>query len=112
MDSLEIEEFQIDAEVISSLLELDNDELEAFAELHEDMTDDNEVELFIFTCWHIFKKTGSPNWADKCLEKAQRWAASTPLDDEQYKRRCQMTKLIMTIARHLGRRFSKAKTLK
>lgn len=67
MESLEIEEIQIDGEVASSLLELDNDDLEAFAELHENMTDDNEVELFIFTCFHLFKKIGSPDWADKCL---------------------------------------------
>lgn len=94
MDSVGIEEFRIDEDVVSSILQLSNDELEGLTTLYGDSPDDADIELFIFTCFLLFKRTDSPRRAELAIRKAQKWAASTPPDHSQWRRRLAMMRSI------------------
>lgn len=84
---MENDVFQIDEELASSLQELDDDELECFAELHESSTNDAEMELFIFACLELFKRTRAQEWAQRAAVQADLWIASTILSDDHVVRR-------------------------
>ncbi|KAL2014889.1 hypothetical protein VTN00DRAFT_2414 [Thermoascus crustaceus] len=99
---MESEVFQINEEIASSLREIDDDELRVFSELHEDPTNDEEIELFIFTNFNLYKRTGDPEWAQRAMVQTDLWLLSTPLEDEQSARRYRIANLIRATACERG----------
>ncbi|KAI3011192.1 hypothetical protein CBS147346_1393 [Aspergillus niger] len=102
MDSVGIDEFRIDEDVASSIIESSNDELEGLTALYHDSSDDADIEIFIFACLVSFQRTDSLQWAEKAVRKAQQWTASTPLGDGHYRRRFRILTSIRTLANTRG----------
>ncbi|KAJ5328560.1 CHAT domain-containing protein [Penicillium brevicompactum] len=98
MSTSETDGFEIDDEVASSIRLLEKEELMEFAELYEDLTEDKEIELFIFTCVILFIRTDSLEWVDRAIKRAQLWTVSTPLENDQYKRRSKIRQSIRHFA--------------
>ncbi|SPB51509.1 Aminotransferase class I and II family protein [Aspergillus niger] len=98
MDSMGINEFRIDGDVARSIVESSNDELEELTALYHDSSDDADIELFIFACLVLFRRTYSLQWGEQAYEKAQQWTASTPLGDGQYRRRFRIMTSIKALA--------------
>ncbi|KAH6702785.1 CHAT domain-containing protein [Leptodontidium sp. MPI-SDFR-AT-0119] len=66
--------FCVDPELTSSILELSEDELRAFAEFHEDLTTDEQIELYIFTRCILATRSRSEADAQLAIQYAEGWA--------------------------------------
>ncbi|KAK0611676.1 CHAT domain-containing protein [Immersiella caudata] len=75
-----MELFSIDAETASLLEDLSNDELCSFAELHDNPAIDGQIELYIYTCFLLFKKSVSTEHLEQAVQRAEGWVAVTPTD--------------------------------
>ena len=82
--------FSIEAEMASSLHDINDDELRSFAELHEDPTNDEQTELYIYTCFMIFKRTRSTEYLEQAIQRTEGWVAVTGLDYPDRARRFQI----------------------
>lgn len=78
--------FAIESDMVSSLYDMDDEDLCSFAELHEGPTSDVQVELYICTCFFVFTRTGSMNHLKRAIQQAKRWVTVTPDDDQQHAR--------------------------
>jgi hypothetical protein len=82
-----MEIFYIAQDIVSSLRDLSDYELQFFAGLHEDPTNDVQIELFIYVCFLIFTRTGSVEYLEQARHWAEKWATATPEDSADQARR-------------------------
>ncbi|OPB40489.1 hypothetical protein A0O28_0005680 [Trichoderma guizhouense] len=82
-----IEEFHIDAELLSSLHEASEEDLQALAELHEDPANDDQIELYIYLCYLIFRKCSNKQSLEQAIQRAEGWAAATAASHPDHDRR-------------------------
>lgn len=101
-ESMEENIFHIDGDLEAVLAELDNDELQSFTETYEDLKNDTEVELYIFTSLQLLKRTGSYEWTEKATMQAHKWVVLTPIEDEDFHRRYRIQHLVGHVARDKG----------
>jgi len=66
--------FCLDRELTNSILGLSEDELRAFPELHEDLTNDRQIELYIFTLCTLATRSKSVADAQLATQYAEGWA--------------------------------------
>lgn len=85
--SSNIEEFYIDAELLSSLHEASEEDLQALAELHEDPANDDQIELYIYICYLIFQKWSNKQSLERSIQRAEGWAAATAASHPDHNRR-------------------------
>ena len=90
--------FDIDPEMSSMLDDMPNEELRLFADVQEPGGDD-ETELYIYTCFLAFKKTGSKEHLKRAILQAERWVAVTPDGHAQRARRLELL-AIMSARKH------------
>jgi hypothetical protein len=83
----EMELFNTEAEITSSLNDMSEEDLRSFAELHEDPANDNQIELYIHTCFLIFRKALSREYLERAIQRAEGWVAVTPADHPDRTRR-------------------------
>ena len=83
----EIEPFRIDHEIITSLHNMDNEELRSFAELHEDPVNDEQIELYIYACFLAFRTTHSTEFLKQAVQRAEEWVTETVDDHPDRTRR-------------------------
>lgn len=103
-ESMEENIFHIDGDLEAVLAELDNDELQSFTETYEDLKNDTEVELYIFTSLQLLKRTGSYERTEKATMQAHKWVVLTPIEDEDFHRRYRIQHLVGHTARDKGHR--------
>ncbi|KAM5355006.1 hypothetical protein ACJ41O_001652 [Fusarium nematophilum] len=70
--------FTIDEELVSHLDDLSEDELRAFAEMNEDPTNDEQIELYIYCCLMLFQESGSGEDLERAIHRAEGWISATP----------------------------------
>ncbi|KAL7914184.1 hypothetical protein GGI35DRAFT_490474 [Trichoderma velutinum] len=83
-----MEEFHIDAELLSSFNGLSEDDLQALAELYEDPTTDEQIELYIFLYSLMFRKWHNRQNLKRAIQQADEWATATSASHPDYSRRC------------------------
>jgi tetratricopeptide (TPR) repeat protein len=85
--SAEIELFNVEVEMATLLQEMSNEELHSFAELHEDPANDDQIELYIYTCFFIFTRTHSMEHLRQAIGRMEGWIAEVPMDHPDRARR-------------------------
>ncbi|EPS45867.1 hypothetical protein H072_279 [Dactylellina haptotyla CBS 200.50] len=83
--------FDIDPEITSSLDELDDEELENFAESQlepqeQGPVNSKQVELYIYTCFLIFRKRHSPKYLEQAIHQTGGWIAKLGVDPDNERR--------------------------
>ena len=82
--------FRIEPEMATSLHDMSNEDLCSFAELHEDLVNDVQIELYIFTYFLLFTRTLSREYLEQAIQRTKGWVAVTDLDDPDRVRRFQI----------------------
>ena len=82
--------FSIEAEIASSLHDISDEDLRSFAELHEDPANDKQIELYVYTCFLIFKRTRLTEYLEQAIQRIEGWIEVTGLDHPDRARRFQM----------------------
>lgn len=72
-----MEESHIDAELLSLLQEASEEDLQALAELHEDLTNDDEVELYIYLRFLSFRRSHNVQCLRQAIQRAFARAMAT-----------------------------------
>ncbi|KAL6825569.1 CHAT domain-containing protein [Trichoderma sp. SZMC 28015] len=83
-----MEDFHIDAELLSSLHEASEEDLQFLAELHEDPVNDDQIELYIYLCFLIVRKSYNKQSLEQAIQRAEGWAAATASSHPDHDRRC------------------------
>ncbi|RYP48546.1 hypothetical protein DL768_005585 [Monosporascus sp. mg162] len=83
----EIELFNIEAEMASLLNDMTDEDLRAFAETQDDPAGDEQIELYIYACFLIFKESGSTEHLERAVQRAEIWIAITSTDHSDRTRR-------------------------
>ncbi|KAJ0130253.1 Vegetative incompatibility protein HET-E-1 [Fusarium oxysporum f. sp. albedinis] len=63
--------FHIDVEMASLLSDMSEEDLRSFAETQEDPISDEQIELYIFSCFFIFQKTCSVEYLERATQRAE-----------------------------------------
>lgn len=86
---MDTEEFHIDAELKALCDEASEEDLQALAEMHEDPTNDDQIEFYIYLCFLRFQKSRfkESEHLEKAIQRAEGWVAVTPAHDPDYNRR-------------------------
>ncbi|KAH0522766.1 hypothetical protein TsFJ059_006562 [Trichoderma semiorbis] len=82
-----MEEFHIDAELLSTFHEASEEDLRALAELYEDPANDGQIELYIYLCFLIFRKSRNTQSLEQAIQRAEGWAAVTAASHPDHNRR-------------------------
>jgi tetratricopeptide (TPR) repeat protein len=98
--------FSVDPEIATSLHELSNEDLCSFAELHEDPAKDEQIELYICTCFLIFEKTCSTKYLEQAIQRTEGWIAAIGPEHPDRARRLRL--LDMMSARFIDQSVSQA----
>ena len=85
-----MELFRVDPEIATSLHELSNEDLRSFAVLHKDPANDEQLELYICTCFLIFERTRSTEYLGQAIRRTEGWIAVIGLDHPDRARRLQI----------------------
>lgn len=72
------------------LHDMSDEHLRSFVELHEDPANDEQIELYIYTCFLISKRTLSKGHLEQAIQRAQGWIAVLAIDHPDYARRFQI----------------------
>ncbi|KAK2469063.1 hypothetical protein H9L39_19331 [Fusarium oxysporum f. sp. albedinis] len=82
--------FHIDVEMASLLSDMSEEDLRSFAETQEDPISDEQIELYIFSCFFIFQKTCSVEYLERATQRAEGWFAIAAKDHPDRARRLQL----------------------
>jgi hypothetical protein len=83
----EMDLFHIEAEITSCLHDMSDDDLRSSAELHEGPVNDEQIELHIYTCFLIVKRTRSTEHLEQVIRRTKGWIAELNIDHPDYARR-------------------------
>lgn len=90
----EMQPFNIGAEMASFLNDMSNEDLCAFVESQEDPAGDEQIELYIYSCFLIFKESSSAEHLERAAQQAEGWAEATSTDHPDRTRRIQILDMI------------------
>ena len=85
-----MEPFNIEAEIVSSLRDMSDEDLRSFAELQEDPTSDEQIELYIYTCFFIYMRTHSTECLEQAIQRTEGWIEVAASDHPDRARRFQI----------------------
>ena len=86
----QMELFNIEAEMASSLYDMSDEELRSLAELQEDPKSDPQIELYIYTCFLLFTRTRSAEYLEQAIQRTEGWIAVIAIDHPDRTRRFQI----------------------
>ncbi|RYP01436.1 hypothetical protein DL764_006206 [Monosporascus ibericus] len=92
-----MELFRIDHEIATSLHGMDDEELRSFAELQEDPASNEQIELYIYTRFFIFKRTSLTEHLEQAILRTEGWIAETAVDNPDRARRCDILDMMSTL---------------
>jgi hypothetical protein len=90
-----MELFRMDHEITTVLHDMTDDELHAFAELHEDLASDEEIELYIYICFLNSNRMRATESLEQAIQRTQRWVAATPASQTDRTRRSQILQMML-----------------
>ncbi|KAL7934285.1 CHAT domain-containing protein [Trichoderma chlorosporum] len=109
-----MEDFHIDTELRALLVDTSEEDLEALMELHEDPTNDNQIEMYIYLCFLLWIKSKGIERLEQAKKWAEGWVAVTPADHPDHNRRLSILNTALawghqyvTIAEDIGTRASR-----
>jgi hypothetical protein len=79
--------FRLEPDMIGLLRGLSDEELQAFAEVQADTISDAQVELHMYVCFLLFKRTKSVEHLEQAAHRAEGWLAITPNEHPDRPRR-------------------------
>ncbi|RYP40255.1 hypothetical protein DL767_001798 [Monosporascus sp. MG133] len=82
-----MELFDIATEMTFLLRDMSEGDLRSFAELHEDPTNNDQIELYIYTCFLIFTRTDSTEYLEQAIQRTESWIAELAIDHPDRARR-------------------------
>ena len=91
-----MEPFNIDAELAASIDQLTEEELEGLSELYRDSRIDNEIEIFIYSCFQAYKKSRLKNLLDQAILRSRDWALDTSPSHPDHHRRSDLFNMLVT----------------
>lgn len=86
----DMELFNVEAEMASSLHDTNDEDLRSFADMNEDSTSDEQTELYIYTCFLVFTRTRSTEYLERAIQRAERWIDGIGIDYPDRSRRSQI----------------------
>ncbi|RYP45618.1 hypothetical protein DL768_008055 [Monosporascus sp. mg162] len=92
-----MELFHIDHEIAASLHGMDDEELRSFAELQENPASNEQIELYIYTRFFIFKRTSSTEHLEQAILRTEGWIAETAVDNPDRARRFDILDMMSTL---------------
>jgi len=95
-DVVKMEPFHVDDEMATLLGGMEDEDLQSFAEL-QDLANNEQIELYIYSHFLIFTKTQSTECLDQAIQQMEGWLAVTPTDHPDRTRRSHV--LDMLVAR-------------
>ncbi len=93
-----MELFHIEAEITSCLHDMSDDDLRSFAELHEGPVNDEQIELHIYTCFLISKRTRSTEHLEQVIQRTKGWIAELNIDHPDYARRLRILGMMSALS--------------
>jgi hypothetical protein len=66
---------------------MDDKDLHSFAKLHEDPTNNEQIELYIYICFFIFEGTRSTEYLEQAIRRTEGWVVATLADHPDRARR-------------------------
>jgi hypothetical protein len=81
------EVFNLDPELRSLCDEASEEELLVLKKLHEDPTNDAQIEIYIYLCFLCFQKLKRLKYLEPAIQLAEGWLAVTPAHHPDYNRR-------------------------
>ncbi|KAL8367900.1 hypothetical protein RB599_003698 [Gaeumannomyces hyphopodioides] len=94
-----MELFHIEVDMASLLNHMSDEDLHSFAESQEDPASDEQIELYIYACFLVFKRSASTEHLERAVQRAEGWVAVTPPDHPDRTRRFQMFNMMSAWAR-------------
>jgi hypothetical protein len=85
-----MEVFHIEPEMASLLNDTCNKDLCTLQQLQEDPANDAQNELFIYICFLIFTRTGSMEYLERAIQRAEGWVAESANDHPDRTRRLEI----------------------
>lgn len=93
-------DFHIDAGLLASFHEASEEDLQALAQLYEDPTNDDQIELYIYLCSLMFRKWHNRQNLERAIQRAEKWAAATAASHPDYSRRCSILTTVLSWGHH------------
>ncbi|KAK0766456.1 hypothetical protein N5P37_000180 [Trichoderma harzianum] len=97
-----MEDFHIDAELLSSFNEASEEDLQSLAQLYEDPTNDDQIELYIYLCSLMFRRWHNRQNLQKAIQRAEEWAAATAASHPDHSRRCTILTTVLSWGHQSG----------
>jgi hypothetical protein len=85
-----MEVFHIEREMASLLNDTCDEDLCSLPQLQEEPANDEQNELFIYICFHIFTRTGSMDYLERAIQRAEVWVAESANDHPDHARRLEI----------------------
>jgi len=85
-----MEMFHVEPELATSLHDMSDEDIRAFAELQEDPASDAQIESSIYTNFLIFTRTASMEHLERAIQRGEGWVAATPDGHPQRVRRSEI----------------------
>jgi hypothetical protein len=85
-----MEMFHIEPEMTTLLHDMSDEDIRAFVELQEDAASNAQIELLIYACFLISRRTASMGYLKRAIQRAEKWIAVTPNDHPQRLRRSEI----------------------
>ncbi|PNP51841.1 hypothetical protein THARTR1_07610 [Trichoderma harzianum] len=90
-----MENFHIDLDLVSSIEEFDVDELENLVELSDDPISDEQIELYIYLCTHIYLRWHKEVYLERATQRAKEWVAIESASHVHHQRRCDILSVVL-----------------
>lgn len=100
-DGSKMKSFNIDSDIVLSLEELSQGDLQQLARQYEDPADDMDIELYIYFCLLISKKSCQEQHLEPAIELAKGWIAASPKGHTDRQRRYIILNTVITRHFHL-----------
>ncbi|KAI1504695.1 CHAT domain-containing protein [Biscogniauxia marginata] len=102
MEPAETELFNLEAEIITDLCNMSDEELCLLSTMYEDPPNDNQIGLYIYACFLIFTRKHSLEYLYQAIQLTKRWIAALDLDDQDRARGSKILNMISLWANQLG----------
>jgi hypothetical protein len=97
-----MEVFHIEPEMASLLNDTCDEDLCSLPQLQEDPANDAQNELFIYICFLIFTRTGSMEYLERAIQRAEGWVAESANDHPDRARRLEILDKMIARIRERG----------
>ncbi|KAI9896028.1 hypothetical protein N3K66_009097 [Trichothecium roseum] len=87
--------FSIDAELIASVDDMTEEELRDLAEIYKDSTINEEIKIYIYSCFQAYKKSSLKNLLDQATLRSQDWVIDISPSHPDHRRRSDIFNMLV-----------------